>query len=243
MRAQTSAPRVRVLDVGSALDRAAEIVTDVVRQRADAAIGLATGSSVEPVYERLVPNRSSFGDVHAFALDEYLGLAAGHPRSYRSTLLRAFAEPLGVSADRLAVPDAQSSTPTEAATAYEDSIRRAGGIGVQLLGIGSNGHIGFNEPGTSWSSRTHVVELAASTRRDNQRFFPHGTVPTHALTQGIATILEARKLVLLAFGRAKARAVRSVLEEPRDTAVPASALWWHDDVELLIDSEAASLLS
>lgn len=243
MRAAVSAPVVRILDHDAALDRAATAITDAVAERPDAVIGFATGSSVEPVYERLIPHRARFAQARAFALDEYLGLPPAHPGSYLSTLRRIVGVPLGIDGARLAVPDAVAPDPLAAATEYETRIRDAGGVDVQLLGIGSNGHIGFNEPGTPWSSRTHVVDLAPSTRRDNQRFFPDRAVPERAITQGIATILDARRIVLLAFGRAKAKAVQAMLEAPRDTSVPASAVWWHDDVEILLDADAASLLS
>ena len=151
--------------------------------------------------------------------------------------------PLGLDPQLVRVPDGSAEADEASCADYEAAIREAGGVDLQLLGIGSTGHIGFNEPGSAFDSRTRVTELAESTRRDNARFFDSiDDVPTHAATQGIGTILEARQLVLLAFGESKAQAVARAVEGPVTEALPASALQLHPRATIVIDEAAASLL-
>ncbi len=234
--------------------RAAAIVTEALANaragdaKASATIGLATGSSPLGLYRELARERRSgqldLTRVHGFALDEYVGLPAGHPQSYREVLTREVCGPPGLDPANLHVPDGSGSALDEldaAAATYEDSIRELGGIDVQILGIGSNGHIGFNEPGSSLSSRTRVKRLSDRTRLDNARFFPRPEdVPTHCLTQGLGTILEARALVLVATGPAKAAAVAAAVEGPLTASCPASVLQWHPRAWVVVDEAAAS---
>jgi glucosamine-6-phosphate deaminase len=232
--------------------RAAEVVIDGLRaaRRDEPVLGLATGSSPLGLYAELAravaTGRLDLRGARGFALDEYVGLPAGHPQSYREVLLREVCGPLGLSPDRLQVPDGSGHDEDElvaGASEYERLIRVAGGVDVQILGIGANGHLGFNEPGSALSSRTRVKRLSDRTRHDNARFFDGITdVPTHCVTQGLGTVLDARRLVLVASGPGKAAAVAAALEGPLSASCPASVLQWHADATALLDEAAASML-
>lgn len=209
-------------------------------------LGVATGSTPGRLYTALAEIRRSerldTSKVSAFALDEYLGLPPGHPESYAEVVRREVVEPLGLDPALVHVPGAGSGKldPFSAAEAYDVAIRAAGGVDVQILGIGENGHIGFNEPGSSLASRTRVKTLSRSTRAANARFFDGpDDVPAHCITQGIGTILEARHLMLLAFGAHKAAAVAAAVEGPISASVPGSAVQLHAHVTVLLDREAA----
>jgi glucosamine-6-phosphate deaminase len=211
-------------------------------------LGLATGSSPLGLYRELgravAEGRADFSAAHGFALDEYVGLPPGHPEGYREVLLREVCGVIGLAPERLAVPDgsgADLATLVAAAASYETRMRELGGVDVQVLGIGANGHLGFNEPGSALSSRTRVKRLSDRTRRDNARFFTGlDDVPTHCVTQGLGTILAARRLVLVATGDAKAEAVAAALEGPLTASVPASVLQWHADTVVCLDEAAAA---
>jgi glucosamine-6-phosphate deaminase len=230
--------------------RAAAAVLDGLARVAgrDPVLGLATGSSPLGLYRELgravAEGRADFSRAHGFALDEYVGLPPGHPEGYRQVLLREVCDVIGLPADRLAVPDGSGGDVTAlaaAAEAYELRIRELGGVDVQVLGIGANGHLGFNEPGSAMASRTRVKRLSARTRRDNARFFTDlSDVPTHCVTQGLGTILDARRLVLVATGDVKADAVAQALEGPLTASVPASVLQWHPDTVVCLDEAAAA---
>ncbi len=233
----------------SAADAARAVLAGLARAAGrDPVLGLATGSSPLGLYRELAravdAGRADFSRTHGVALDEYVGLPAGHPEGYRQVLLREVCAVIGLTPDRLAVPDG-SATDEEslevAAAAYEARIADLGGVDVQILGIGANGHLGFNEPGSALTSRTRVKRLSERTRRDNARFFPDvGDVPTHCLTQGLGTILQARRLVLVATGDGKADAVAAALEGPLSASVPASVLQWHADTVVCLDEAAAA---
>ncbi|GAA1917755.1 glucosamine-6-phosphate deaminase [Arthrobacter gandavensis] len=221
-----------VQDLGMA---AADAVLDRLAARANPVLGIATGSSPLPLYEQLARRSRELPRLRGFALDEYLGLPPGHPQSYREVVRREVVEPLGLDPDDVQVPNGAAADPERAAADYEELIRAAGGIDVQILGIGGNGHLAFNEPGSALDSRTRVVELTASTREANARFFPSlGDVPAQALTQGLGTIREARSLILLASGSGKADAVAAALTGPVTPRVPASVLQLHPDVTVLL---------
>lgn len=213
-------------------------------------LGLATGSSPLGLYRELgravAQGRADFSTAHGFALDEYVGLPPGHPEGYREVLLREVCGVIGLAPERLAVPDGSGADVPAlmaAARAYEQRIHDLGGVDVQVLGIGTNGHLGFNEPGSALSSRTRVKRLSERTRRDNARFFQGlDDVPTHCVTQGLGTILSARRLVLVSTGDAKADAVASALEGPLTASVPASVLQWHADTVVCLDEAAAAAL-
>jgi glucosamine-6-phosphate deaminase len=235
---------------------AAEVVADELaaagRRRSDEdgsrpVLGVATGSSPLDAYRHVAElarlGRLDLAGVSAFALDEYIGLPADHPESYHEVVDRTVRVPLGLLPDAVHVPDTGTSDHDAAAAAYDRSIAAAGGIDVQILGIGANGHIGFNEPGTPLDSRTHVVELAERTRSDNARFFGSiDDVPTHAITQGLGTIGDSRCAVLIATGAAKAEAAAALGPGPVDPDCPASSLQLHGRVTIVLDDAAASRL-
>lgn len=228
----------------------ADAIVGLVRRRSDAVLGLATGSSPLPVYEALRPHAALLRDVRGFALDEYVGLPAGHPESYRAVIEREVVAPLSLDPARVRVPGddlaegpQREASLAEAGERYEAAIAAAGGVDLQLLGIGATGHIGFNEPGSSFASRTRVKTLTEQTRRDNARFFAApDEVPLHCITQGLGTILAARHLVLLAFGAAKAEALAAAVEGPVTSSLPGSAIQLHGRVTVVIDEAAASAL-
>ena len=179
--------------------------------------------------------------MRGFALDEYVGLDPAHPESYRSVIAREVIEPLGLDPARIRVPDGRLEGIEHAGEDYEAALAEAGGVELQLLGIGTDGHIGFNEPGSSFASLTRVKTLTEQTRSDNARFFDSiDDVPRHCITQGLGTILRARHLVLLAFGDGKAEAVAGAVEGPLTASLPASAIQLHPHATVVIDEEAAS---
>lgn len=232
-------------DVG---ENASALVAKLLREAGpEAVLGVATGSTPLGLYEglaRLVrAGELDLSRASAFALDEYVGLREGHPESYREVVRRTVTEQLAMDPARVHVPDGLAADLPAACASYEQAIAEAGGVDVQILGVGANGHIGFNEPGTSLASRTRVEVLTDGTRADNARFFDSpAEVPVHALTQGIGTILDARHLVLLATGAHKAGAVASVVEGPIGARWPGSVLQAHPHVTVVVDEPAASRL-
>ena len=227
---------------------AGEAVAAVVAAAERPVLGLATGSSPRPVYRdlarRVHDGSLSLARTRAFLLDEYLGLSSEDPRSYRAEIEREVVERTDLPSAAVRGLDGAAEDVEAECSAYERTIRGAGGIDLQLLGVGTDGHIGFNETGSPLDSRTRPMELAARTRQDNARFFDGDVeqVPTHCLTQGIATILEARELVLLAFGQSKAEAIRQAVEGSVSERWPVTALQRHPNATLLVDRAAASLL-
>lgn len=226
----------------------ADTIEDLVRRRPAAVLGLATGSTPLPTYRALVRRHRagtgpSYAQVQTFNLDEYVGLPPGHPESYRATIARELTDDLGLPPERVHGPDPDPAGLPTAGVRYDEAIARAGGADLQLLGIGTDGHLAFNEPGSSLSSRTRLKTLSAQTRHDNARFFGSADqVPRHVLTQGLGTILEARHLVLIATGAGKAAALAAAVEGPLSASCPASVLQLHPHVSVLVDAEAASLL-
>jgi len=227
---------------------AAGVIEAVVRREPTAVLGLATGSTPLPAYRELISRHEaavgpSYAAVTCFNLDEYVGLPTGHEQSYRATIARELTDGLGISRDRVNGPDPGSDGLPTAGQRYEALIAAAGGIDVQLLGIGSDGHLAFNEPGSSLASRTRIKTLTAQTRKDNARFFGSPEeVPTHVLTQGLGTILEARHLLLIATGESKAAATAAAVEGPVSASCPASVVQLHPHVTVLLDQAAASRL-
>jgi len=225
-----------------------DAIVHLVSARPDAVLGLATGSTPLAVYRHLAERVRGDGidvsRVRGFALDEYVGLPAGHPESYRRVIEREVVEPLGLTPANIRVPRGELDGIETAGEEYEAAIREAGGVDLQILGIGRTGHIGFNEPGSSLASSTRVKTLAEETRADNARFFDSpDEVPMHCITQGIGTILRARHLVLLAFGEAKAAAVAAAVEGPVSTSAPGSAVQLHPHVTVVVDEAAAASLA
>lgn len=224
----------------------ADAIVRLIEANPEAVLGLATGSTPLPVYEALRPRLGDLDTsrVRGFALDEYVGLDPGHPESYRSVIRREVVEPLGLDPALVRVPDGSLDGIEHAGDAYERALRDAGGVDLQLLGIGTDGHIGFNEPGSSFASLTRVKTLTEQTRADNARFFDSiDDVPRHCITQGLGTILRARHLVLLAFGEGKADAVAGAVEGPVTASLPGSAIQLHPRATVVVDEAAASRLA
>jgi glucosamine-6-phosphate deaminase len=234
---------VIVRDADEAGEIAAEQISRLVARKPDAVLGLATGSTPLPVWKALAARSLDLGRVRGFALDEYIGLPAGHPESYRAVITREVVEPLGLDPARVRVPGDDGGPTESAGERYERDIAAAGGVDLQVLGIGRTGHIGFNEPGSSLASRTRVKTLTEQTRADNARFFDApDDVPRHCLTQGLGTILDARHLILLAFGEAKADAIAGAVEGPVSSSLPGSAIQLHPLVTVIVDEQAAAKL-
>ena len=227
---------------------AARKIAQLIKGKPTAVIGLATGSSPLAIYAELAASvRDGSLDasrVSGFALDEYVGIAEDHPESYASVLRREVTEPLRLDPSRVHLPDGRASDVEAACEAYEAAIRDAGGIDLQILGIGANGHIGFNEPTSSFGSRTRIKTLAPRTRADNARFFDSPEeVPTHCLTQGLGTIMDAREVLLVAQGSRKAAAVATAVEGAVSSMCPATILQFHPHATVIIDEDAASRLT
>lgn len=236
-----------VKDENEAGELYAKVILDLIKKRPNAVLGLATGSSPLAAYKHLAQHvhddNVDVSQVRGFALDEYVGLPVSHPQSYRATITRTVVEPVGLNPDLVQVPNGSEETIAHAGADYDAAIHAAGGVDVQILGIGTDGHIGFNEPGSSLASRTRMKTLTEQTRIDNARFFDSlEQVPTHCITQGIGTILEARHLVLLAFGQNKAEAIAETVEGGVSSFCPASALQLHPHATVIVDEAAASRL-
>jgi glucosamine-6-phosphate deaminase len=229
--------------------QAAVLIAGAIRKKPAATLGLATGGTMVGVYRELVRMHKEegldFSRATTFNLDEYLGLAADHPQSFRAFMQENFFAHVNIPPRNIHIPDGSIAGDFDNYFAgYEESIRTAGGIDVQLLGIGRNGHIGFNEPTSSLGSRTRLKVLSRDTIEDNRKFFgPGEKVPNCAITVGIGTILEARKILLLANGAAKAVPIAEAIEGPVTSSVPASALQMHPDVTFIIDGPAATRLT
>lgn len=230
---------VRTSGAAESGEVAASVISRALRCLAAPVLGVATGSSPLPIYAELGQDDGvDWGRATVFGLDEYVGLPPGHEQSYRHFVDVHVARPLGIPAERVHLPDVHAADLTLAAAAYEDEIRRAGGVDLQIVGIGRNGHLAFNEPGSPLDSRTRVVELTANTRAANARFFERAEdVPREAVTQGIGTILEARSILLIADGEAKREALYAALHGPVTPDNPASALQLHPSVTVVTDCE------
>ena len=251
---------VVLADPAAVAAAAADAVAELLGRHPAPVLGLATGSSPVLTYAELARRyraaELSFGAARAFLLDEYVGLPLDHPQRYRAVIERELTglvdfpppavhgpdpDPGGTDAGGSAEPGAGL---VEACERYEREIRAAGGIDLQLLGIGGDGHLAFNEPGSSLRSRTRLKTLTAQTRQDNARFFGSlQEVPRHVLTQGLGTICEARHLVLIATGAGKADAVAGMVEGPLTASCPASVLQWHPHATVVLDEAAASRLT
>ena len=237
---------VIVRDKAAAGALVADHIAALIRENPETVLGLATGSTPLPVYEALRARLEGVdvSRVRGFALDEYVGIDPAHPESYRSVITREVVEPLGLNPALINTPDGTPDGIEHHGDDYEAAILDAGGIDLQILGIGTDGHIGFNEPGSSFASQTRVKTLTEQTRRDNARFFDSvDDVPMHCITQGLGTILRARHLVLLAFGEGKAAAVAGAVEGPVSASLPGSAIQLHARATVVVDEAAASQLT
>ncbi len=227
---------------------AGDAVAGLLARKPDAVLGLATGSSPLVIYDELVrryqSGELSFRSARAFTLDEYVGLPADHPQRYRNVIDDVFVSKVDFAPGAVAGPDGLAEDIAVACANYESAISSVGGVDLQILGIGADGHIAFNEPGSSLGSRTRIKTLTNQTRRDNSRFFGDDpdAVPTHCITQGLATIMEARHLVLVATGHHKAEAVHHLVEGAISAMWPGTVLQLHAHVTVLLDEAAARRL-
>ena len=226
----------------------AKIVAEQVRRKPDCVLGLATGSSPVGMYKELIRMHKEegldFSKVTTFNLDEYVGLPPGHDQSYHYFMWENLFKDINVNHRHIHVPHGMADDVEAHCEWYEERIMKAGGIDLQVLGIGGNGHIAFNEPGSSLGSRTRIKTLTEKTRKDNARFFDSmDQVPKYAITMGIGTIMDARKLILVANGAGKADAIKKTIEGPISAMVPATVVQMHRHATILVDKDAGSQLS
>jgi glucosamine-6-phosphate deaminase len=222
---------------------AGKIIVEKIRSNPSLTLGLATGSSPKGVYDYLIQdheaNGTTYREVKSVNLDEYIGLPAKNPNSYHYFMNQALFNHLDISENNTHIPNGAARELDHECLRYEQLIKELGGIDLQLLGIGQNGHIGFNEPGTPFTSRTHIVTLAENTREANSRFFNSiDEVPTHAITMGIASILESKEILLLVSGERKAEALYKFVNGEISEEFPASALKYHENVTVIADNDA-----
>ena len=222
---------------------AARLIARLLREKPNAVLGLATGSTPLLLYRELIAMKLDWRKVTTFNLDEYVGLAATHPQSYHSFMWENLFRHTNIAKKNVHIPDGMTKDIPKFCAAYEKQIRAAGGIDLQVLGIGTDGHIGFNEPSSSLASRTRIKTLTQQTRKDNARFFgSEAAVPQHCITMGIGTIMEARQNLLLAFGPKKARAIAEAVEGPITAMNPASVLQLHPVTKVCLDQAASARL-
>lgn len=233
-------------DYDTVSQKAAAILAGVISLRPDCALGLATGSSPVGMYRELVKKYESgeldFSQVRSYNLDEYYPIDPENDQSYHSFMDTHLFRHVNMESANVHMPSGSARDIQAACEAYEVMLAEAGGIDIQVLGIGQNGHIGFNEPAEAFDGRTHLVDLQESTIKANSRFFEKEDVPRQAITMGVGSIIRARRILMMANGDAKAEAIAAALEGPITPRVPASALQLHPDVTVIIDQEAAALL-
>lgn len=228
-------------------DEAFKVMKGVLDSTDRPVLGLATGSSPVGLYQRMIrdheENGTSYKNAISFNLDEYIGLPVDHPQSYRSFMNVNLFDHIDIPKENTHVPDGNAADEEQACRDYENNLKKYT-VDIQVLGIGSDGHIAFNEPGTPFTSETHVMKLTEQTRRDNARFFEGdiNQVPKEAATQGLASIMRAKKIVLIATGKNKAQAVADMINGKKTESCPASILQDHPDVTVVLDKDAASLL-
>lgn len=238
---------MRIIMSGStqeAVNTVATMVLDHISSHPSSVIGLATGKTMEPVYEewarmaeeKKIPHEKCF----FFMLDEYVGLPKNHPSSFRAYIEKRVLKPLQLHVDQFAFPPAHAA---DGGNHYEQTLKEAGGVDLQLLGIGRNGHVGFNEPGSTKNSRTRIVDLTEETIAANKSDFPEGDMPHRALSMGIETILGAKQLIMLATGKSKADAIKYLLNHHDDPSCPATFMKNHPHFTVVLDPEAASKIN
>lgn len=223
-------------------------IARLLREKPNAVLGLATGSTPVPLYEELFrlhrEEGLDFKNVTTFNLDEYMGLAPTHAASYHHFMREKLFRHINIDEKNTHIPDGLTTDVPGTCRKYEEAILAAGGIDLQILGIGGDGHIGFNEPSSSLASRTRIKTLTERTRQDNAPFFDRvEDIPRHVITMGVGTIMDAREIVLLAFGEAKAKTLADAAEGPVTASVPASILQFHQKATILCDEAAASQMT
>lgn len=222
---------------------AARIIARLLREKPNAVLGLATGSTPVLLYRELIAMKLDWRRVTTFNLDEYVGLEATHPQSYHTFMWENLFLHINIQKKNIHIPDGMTRDIPKFCAKYEKQIQAAGGIDLQVLGIGTDGHIGFNEPTSSLASRTRIKTLTQQTRKDNARFFgSEEAVPHHVITMGIGTIMEARQNLLLAFGKGKAKAIAEAVEGPITSLNPATVLQMHPVTKVCLDAPAAGQL-
>jgi glucosamine-6-phosphate deaminase len=222
---------------------AASIIAKLLNEKPNAVLGLATGSTPLPLYKRLIELDIDWSQVITFNLDEYIGLPRDHSQTYHTFMWENLFKHINIHPANVYIPDGNAADMPKFCAEYEALIVEKGGIDIQVLGIGTDGHIGFNEPTSSLASRTRIKTLTEQTRKDNARFFSSlDEVPIHCITMGIGTIMDARQNILLAYGENKAQAIADAVEGPIQATHPASILQMHPNATFCIDSKAAALL-
>lgn len=234
---------IRTEDYAEMSLQAGKLMAEKIRSNPRITLGLATGSTPKGLYQYLIKdhqeNGTSYQDVKSVNLDEYIGLPANDVNSYLYFMRENFFNHVDINQNQTYVPNGAASDLDQECVRYEALIKELGGVDLQILGIGQNGHIGFNEPGTAFTTRTHIVTLDESTRQANSRFFNSiDEVPTHALSMGIASILDSKEIILLASGEAKAKALAQLMNEGISEDFPASALKNHPNVTIIADKDA-----
>ena len=227
-------------------EKAAQLVEQQISENSEMVLGLATGSTPLGLYENMIEGYKkrgvSYKHVQTINLDEYRGLSKDHPNSYYAFMCEKLFNQLDIPLENVHLPDGIARPVEAECRRYEALLDRIGPPHLQILGMGTNGHIGFNEPGTPEHSLTHCVKLDESTRANNARFFKSADeVPTHAITLGIASILKSKEILVLASGKKKAEAVKRLLDREISEAFPASFLWKHQNVTLIVDRDAYQL--
>lgn len=226
---------------------AAQQAEKVIKNNSTPVLGLATGKTFAGFYKKLVKKQKksklSFSNTITFNLDEYVGLPSTHPKSFNYYMKNNLFNHVDIPEKNYHILDGTAENLKKECEKYERKIKKAGGIGTQFLGIGKNGHIGYNEPGSPHNSRTRVIKLTRETRKNKKENFESQKVPEKAITMGIDTILESDQIILLASGKEKAEAIEKTIEGPITEEVPSSALQKHDDCTLIVDEEAAKNLS
>ena len=244
---QTTMKVIKVDNYEELSQIAAELFINKIKQKPDAVLGLATGSTPLGLYKNLIEdhqkNGTSYQRIHTVNLDEYVGLSKDDPNSYYSYMMNNLFKYLDIPHNQIHLPHGDAKNLAEECERYENIFDRLGTVDLQVLGIGGNGHIGFNEPGTPFSSKTHVIDLKESTRQANARFFNHiDEVPKQAITMGISTIMRSHEILLLASGEAKAEATYKLINGEMTEQLPATVLQQHPAVTIIVDKAAASML-
>lgn len=239
---------IKVSDYNEMSETAARLLYEKIAEKPDAVLGLATGGTPEETYAALVRKVKTepvdLTRLQTFNLDEYAGLSPSHPNSYYKYMEKKFVQPLQLNKTQFHIPNGEAEDREKEAARYESLVQESSGIDLQLLGIGENGHIGFNEPGTSFHAKTHVVTLNKETRAANAKYFKQlEDVPEKAITMGIGTIMNSRSIILIVSGKRKAQALKRLMSEEVSEDFPASILHSHPDVTIIADKEAATLLS
>ena len=233
-----------VRDYNELSSKTAQLIIEQIINKKNSVLGLATGSTPNGMYKELIrlnqEVKVDFSEVITFNLDEYYGLSPEHPQSYHFFMWDSFFKHINIKKENVHLLNGITGNIAKECKQYEALIQKSGGIDLQILGIGNNGHIGFNEPDISLNTRTHLVNLTAKTIRANSRFFNNAReVPKQAITMGIGTIMQAKKIILLANGKRKARVIERTINGPITTKVPATVLQLHNNVTIIVDQEAA----